>query len=89
MTPKLLAYLAGPLVVRDFVAGSGGVFVATVATIAGCAFAGAGNLVWFAFWGVAGVLSLSRSASLLRRARDLSRGVAVPEHADAPWRVAA
>lgn len=60
--------MAGPLTVRDLVAGSGGVLVATVAIIAGCAFASASNLVWFAFWGIAGVLSHGRSVSLLRRA---------------------
>jgi len=89
MTPRLLVYLAGPLVIGDLVAGSGGVLAAALALIAGCAFASAGNRVWFAFWGVAGVLSLRRSASALRQAHDLSRRMVVPRLADAPWRAAA
>lgn len=89
MTPKLLAFLAGPLVVGDFVAGSGGVLVAAVAIIAGCAFASAGNLVWFAFWGVTGVLALRRSVPALRQAHDLARRLVVPDRQDAPWPAAA
>ena len=71
MRPNQLLWLSGPLVVRDIVAGVGGVTVAAVALIAGCAFASAGNLAWFAFLGLLGTSSLHASLPQLRRLSQL------------------
>jgi hypothetical protein len=60
-------WLSGPLVVRDFVVGAGGVSVALMAFIAGCAFASAGSLLWFAFWASLAAASLYSSVLQLRR----------------------
>jgi cell division protein FtsW (lipid II flippase) len=53
------------------VVGVGGVSVAVVAFIAGCAFASAGNLAWFAFLGLVGAASLHSSSAQLQRVRAL------------------
>ena len=51
-------WLSGPIAVKDFVGGVSGIAVSLVAIIAGCAFASAGNMVWFGFLGLAGAVSL-------------------------------
>ena len=66
-----LLSLSGPLIVRDLVVGVSGVLCAVVAFIAGCAFASAGNLAWFAFLGVNGAASLATALPHLRRVRAL------------------
>lgn len=54
-----LAYLGGPLAVRDVVGGSAAVVVCAMSLVLGCAFASGGTLIWFAFLGAAGAASLS------------------------------
>ena len=89
MNISLHAFLAGPLVVRDFVAGTAGVAASALAFLAGCAFASAGNLVWFAFLGAVGVLSLHASIPAVLAAHRLSQYVVEPDQADEPLRIAA
>jgi len=84
-----LAYLAGPLAVRDLVAGSAGVVVSAMAFIVGCAFVNAGNLLWFAFLGTHGVVSLTTGVPAFLTARRLVRDTAVPDADREPLRVAA
>ena len=68
---RQVLWLSGPLVLRDVVAGILGVLTAIVAFLAGCAFASAGNFVWFAFLGASGVVSLSSSLPQLQRVHGL------------------
>jgi hypothetical protein len=69
-------WLSGPLFVRDAVGGVGGLIVALAAFTTGCAFASAGNIAWFAFLGLLGVVSVHTSLSQLRRVRDVLAPVA-------------
>jgi hypothetical protein len=83
------AFLAGPLVIRDIVVGTGGVAVSALAFLAGCAFASTGNLVWFAFLGALGVLSLRTAVPAVVTAHRLAQSLAEPGQADEPLRIAA
>lgn len=76
-----LLWLAGPLAVRDLVAGSTGTVGALVAFIAGCAVASTGALLWFGYFGVLGVVSLTTGITQLRRVSLLSRGRARDDEA--------
>ena len=67
-----LFWLAGPLAVRDLVAGSTGIAGASVAFIAGCALASTGTLLWFGYFGLLGVVSLTTGITQLRRVSRLS-----------------
>ena len=84
-----LAYLAGPGVLRDLVAGTGGIVVAAAAVLAGCAFFGPSPLTWFAFLGVSGGVSLCTAWPGLRTAVRLARPVTVAEPGGDAWRAAA
>lgn len=66
-------WLSGPLLVRDLALGISGIVVALIAFIAGCAFASAGNVAWFAYWGLLGTASLYTSLQQLRRIDELFR----------------
>ncbi len=66
-----LFWWSGPLVARDVIGGISGIAVAAVAVIAGCAFASAGNLAWFLFFGLLGASSLRASLPQLRRVSHL------------------
>lgn len=89
MTLLRLAYLAGPLAVRDLVGGVGGVAVAVLAFLGGCALASAFNLAWFALIGGLGVASLATSAPTLLSVRHLVRGAVIPDADVVPLRAAA
>jgi len=66
MTIRRLAFLLGPAAVRDVVGGSAGVVLCTVAIALGCAFASAGTLVWYAFFGLLGLVSLGTTVPKVR-----------------------
>ncbi len=68
-----LLWLAGPLAVRDLIAGSTGIIAGMAAFIAGCALAGTGTLVWFGYFSLLGVASLSTGITQLRRVSRLAR----------------
>ena len=67
MRSMRLFWLAGPLVVRDLVAGSSAIIAALFAFIGGCALASSGTLVWFSYFGLLGAVSLATSLTQLRR----------------------
>ena len=68
-----LLWLAGPLVVRDLAVGSSGIFVAAFAFVAGCALASSGTVVWFGYFGVLGVVSISAGLLQLRQVNRILR----------------
>lgn len=74
-----MLWLAGPLVVRDLVVGSSGIFVAVFAFVAGCALASSGTLLWFGYFGLLGVVSLATCLPQLRR---INRILREPAHND-------
>lgn len=66
---RQLAILLGPVAIRDLAAGTVGVATGTLAFLVGCAYASTFNFVWFAFWGIQGVMFLGMALPVLRLVR--------------------